>query len=332
VSNINEIAIRQEILAARLLEDDLNSLIKTFLSSQDVKQTSKQTYEKGLKRFMAWITEQGITRPTRENILAFKSYLEGQGLSSSTLSTYLVAVRKFFEWAEGKQYYLNVAKGIKGAKKTRGFRKDPLTVDQVKNLLKNMDRSTLQGKRDYSLLNLLIRTGLRTIEAIRAEVEDIRQEGGEAVLWIQGKGRDTKDDFVLLTHETLGPIYEYLQARGRAEDKDPLFTSLSHRNRNQKLTTRTIREIVKRNLREIGLDSERLTAHSLRHTAITLSLMGGATIQEAQALGRHSDINTTLIYAHNINRISHSPERKIDAILAGENREDQVMEVNPINI
>lgn len=138
-------------------------------------------------------------------------------------------------------------------------------------------------------------------------------------MWIQGKGRDTKDEFVLLTHESLAPIHDYLQARGRAEDKHPLFTSLSDRNRNQRLTTRTIREIVKHNLKGIGLDSERLTAHSLRHTAITLSLMGGATIQEAQALGRHSNINTTLIYAHNINRIAQAPERKIDAVLASGN-------------
>lgn len=182
-----------------------------------------------------------------------------------------------------------------------------------------VDRSTLQGKRDYSLLNLLVRTALRTVEVIRAEVGDIRQETGEAVLWIQRKGRDVKDEFVLLTQDTLKLLNEYLQTRGRVEDKAPLFASLSDRNRDERLTTRTIREIVKTNLKGIGLNNERLTAHSLRHTAITLSLMGGASIQEAQALGRHANINTTLIYAHNINRIAQAPERKIDALLASVN-------------
>lgn len=318
---MNEVTVRNEDQVASL-RGSLYSLIKQFLSSQDIKQTSKGTYENGLKRFMEWIAKEGKREPIREDILAFKGYLEAQGLSSFTLSTYLVAVRKFFEWAEGKKLYPNIARGIKGAKKTKGFRKDPLTVEQVKELLNGVDRSTLQGKRDYSLLNLLIRTGLRTIEAIRAEVGDIRQESGEAVLWIQGKGRDTKDEFVLLTQDTLRPINDYLNSRGRVEDREPLFTSLSDRNLNQRLTTRTIREIVKRNLKGIGLNNERLTAHSLRHTAITLSLMGGATIQEAQALGRlgrHANINTTLIYAHNINRIAQAPERKIDALLASAN-------------
>jgi len=331
---MNQLAIRTEAQVAPVLMrgnvtpllptmsprvDSLDSLIGRFLSAQDVKQTSKDTYRKGLERFFAWITEQDGANPTREDILAFKGYLDAQGLSSFTLSTYLVAVRKFFEWAEGMKYYPNIARGIKGAKKARGFRKDPLTVDQVKELLSRVDRSTLQGKRDYALLNLLIRTGLRTVEVIRADAGDIRQESGEAVLWIQGKGRDTKDEFVLLTQDTLKPLNEYLNSRGRVEDKAPLFTSLSDRNRDQRLTTRTIREIVKQNLKGIGLDNERLTAHSLRHTAITLSLMGGATIQEAQALGRHSNINTTLIYAHNINRIAQAPERKIDALLASVN-------------
>ncbi len=51
---------------------------------------------------------------------------------------------------------------------------------------------------------------IRTVEVFRGQVEDLRQEGGEAMLWIQGKGRDTKDDFVLLVEETLKPLREYL--------------------------------------------------------------------------------------------------------------------------
>jgi integrase/recombinase XerC/integrase/recombinase XerD len=65
----------------------------------------------------------------------------------------------------------------------------------------------------------------------------------------------------------------------------------------------------------MGIDDSRITAHSLRHTAITLSLLAGATPQEARAMARHADINTTLIYAHNINRIAQAPEKKIDEFL-----------------
>lgn len=55
-------------------------------------------------------------------------------------------------------------------------------------------------------------------------------------------------------------------------------------------------------MRNAGYDSDRLTAHSLRHTAITLSLKNGESLQEVQQFARHTNINTTLIYAHNLER------------------------------
>lgn len=194
---------------------------------------------------------------------------------------------------------------------------DPLTLPQVKELLSSIERASVLGQRDYALINLLIRTGLRTIEVIQADREDIRQQGGEALLFIRGKGRDEKDEFAVLTPETLKPIHEYMTARGNGKKDAPLFESQSDRNRGGRLTTRTLRNIIKGRLRTIGIDSDRLSAHSLRHTSITLALQAGATVQEAQALARHANINTTLIYAHNIDRLKDAPERKIDTLISG---------------
>jgi integrase/recombinase XerC/integrase/recombinase XerD len=305
--------------SAELSRAAIADLVEAFMASQDIAETSKAIYERALRPFTEWVVENGVLEPNRNDILAYKDHLKGKGLEALTISSYLVAVRKFFEWMESIGLYPNVARGIKGAKRTRGFRKQPLTTGQVRELLSHLAQDeTIEGKRDYAIVNLLVRTGLRTIEITRADVGDIRQEGGEAVLWIQGKGRDAKDDFVLLTDCTLKPIMAYLQARGAVKDSDPLFVSCSDRNGGQRLTTRTIRAIVKDSLRAIGLDSPKLTAHSLRHTAITLSLQAGASTQEARALARHADINTTLVYAHNIDRIAHAPERKIDALLESE--------------
>jgi integrase/recombinase XerD len=283
-----------------LVKGGVSGLGERFLASQDVKASSRHTYERGLRQFALWLSTQEVQNPSRETILAYKRHLQNRGLSPLTLSSYLVVVRKFFEWMEGTKLYPNVARGVKGAKQTRNFRKDPLTAGQVIELLETMDRSTLQGKRDFAVVNLMVRTALRDVEITRANVEDIRQDSGEAVLWIQGKGRDSKDAFVLLTKGTLRPIRAYLRARGKGKDTDPLFCSHSNRNKNGRLTPRSISGIVKKHLRGIGL-----------------ALQGGATIQEAQALGRHANINTTLIYAHNINRIAQAPERKIDSVLAG---------------
>jgi integrase/recombinase XerC/integrase/recombinase XerD len=295
----------------------LPTALADFLRSRDIRPGSQSTYRRQLRQFFDWLLRENISRPVWEDILRFKAALEARGLSPLTISGYLVAVRQFFQWTDSKGLHPNIAKSVKVARRPRGFRREPLTTDQVKNLLAVIGRSTLLGKRDYALLNLLIRTGLRAIELVRANRGDIRQESGEAVLWIQGKGRDAKEDFVLLTPPTLGPLREYLAAAPGPDHPDlPLFASHSDRNPGGRLTCRTVSRIAKAHLRRIGLESRRLTAHSLRHTAITFSLLGGATLQEAQALGRHGDINTTLIYAHNIHRVHHAPERKIDALLA----------------
>jgi integrase/recombinase XerC/integrase/recombinase XerD len=279
-----------------------------------MKPMSKETYKKGIRRFMVWLKDRGVTNPDRSNILEYKADMLKR-YTACTASSYMTALKSFYVYLEGEKITPNIAAGIKGAKHQHGFRKDALTAKQAKQLLASIDTSTVTGKRNLAIINLLIRTGLRTIEAARANIEDIRSEAGEALLYIHGKGRDSKDAFVILTEGTLRPIKEYLNARGKTPDTSPLFASHSDRNNGERLTTRSISRIVKEELLAAGYNDNRLTAHSMRHTAVTLSLLGGATIQEAQALARHKNINTTLIYAHNINRIANAPERKVDSIL-----------------
>jgi len=308
---------------------DYSAIIDRFLLAHDIKPKSKETYRRALRQFFLYLETEGVTRPTRETLIAYKIYLIDKQLSAYTVSAYIIAVRKMFQWTESEHLYANIASQIKGQKKPKGFKKDALSVKQAQHLLTIMETDTLSGARDYALVNLLVRTGLRTIEATRADIEDIRQQGEQAVLFIQGKGRDSKDDIVILTEETLEPIRAYISMRGQGvKDSSPLFISHSDRNYGQRLTTRSVSRIVKEKLQASGLDDKRLTAHSLRHTAVTFSLIGGATIQEAQTLARHSDINTTLIYAHNLDRISKAPELKIDALLGDTRNVNNVYNVN----
>lgn len=297
-------------------QGSLESTIAQFLKSLDIRNSSKDTYKRQLHEFFLWVQREKLSAITREDLLRYKEHLNNEKeLAAFTIGGYLTAIRRFFERLESMKIYPNIAKGVKGPKRRRGFKKDSLTLDQAKLLLHSINRSTLTGKRDYAMLNLMIRTALRTIEIIRANREDISRQGGETVLFIHGKGRDGKDEIVLLTENTLLPLKEYFQARKSVRDQDPIFVSHSTKNFGRRLTTRSISRIVKNRLKAVDLDDARLTAHSLRHTAITFSLLAGATPQEARVMARHSDINTTLVYAHNINRIKQAPERKIDTFL-----------------
>jgi integrase/recombinase XerD len=290
----------------------VSGLMSSFLAALDIREVSKGAYRNGLERFLAWLESSAITQPDREDVIRFKVFLQDQGLSANTVNSYLVAVKGFFTYLEGIRKYPNVAKDVRGIKQPRGHLRESPTVSQVRRMLAQIDTSTVQGKRDFAAINLMARTGLRTIEVVRANVEDIKQEGGEALLFVQGKGRDSKDEFVLLTEASLGPILDYLSARGKVEPGEPLFASHSDRNAGQRLTTRTLREIAKSAFRSIGIDKKKLSAHSLRHFFATQSLKAGAPLLQVKEAMRHASIETTQKYLHNLDRVEHGAERYID--------------------
>jgi len=308
--------MKQEIERKENLEivsqKSFDTLTEKFLTSLEVTDSSKSTYRRQLRQFFSWLQDRSDL--TAQTFVEYKNaLLNEKKLTPLTVAGYLTAVRKFFSWLESEKIYPNIAK-VKSPKKPRGYRKDCLSKEQIRSSLATINRTAEKGLRDYAVFNLLVRTGLRTIEVARATIGDIRQESGQAVLYIQGKGRNEKDDFVLLTEEALTPIRDYLRAReqnGKLFDDDPLFSSESNRNGGQAMTTRSLSRIVKNALRSSGNDSKRLSAHSLRHTAITLSIAGGASLQQVQSMARHADPKTTMVYLHNIERVKAGAEKYI---------------------
>ncbi len=300
----------EERPAARTL--DMPALIEDFLAAQDVRPISKEVYRKGMERFFSWISSNGIQQPDRKAILRFKTFLIELGLSANTVNSYLVAVKQFFCYLEGSRIYPDIAKGVKGVKQPRGHLREALTTSQVKEMLAMVDASTVKGKRDFAMINLMARTGLRTIEIVRADAGDIRQQGGEALLFIQGKGRDSKDDFVLLMDPALKPLKRYLRARECNGQGSPLFVSLSDRNKGERLTTKTVRTLIKGYLRKVNIDSPKLCAHSLRHFFATHALKAGSPLLQVKEAMRHASIETTQKYLHNLERIENGAERFIE--------------------
>ena len=292
-------------------------IIGKWMASLDLASGTKETYLSGFKAFCWFVrsTSLDFDELTRDDVKSFKEYLvDEKKLKPATVSSYLASVRSFYAYSEDNGIE-NIAHRVKGVTDSRSFKKEPLTPDQARRLLASIDRSTEKGMRDFAILNLMLRTGLRDIEIVRANCKDIQTKAGVDVLYVQGKGRASKDNFVVLTPKALSPITTYLEKRGNVNELDPLFASVSSRNAGERLTVRSISRIAKSALRAIGIDDERYTAHSLRHTAITFSLLGGATERDAQQMARHANITTTMLYSHDIDRIKHAAEREIDNVL-----------------
>jgi integrase/recombinase XerC/integrase/recombinase XerD len=294
----------------------IEELVDSFVNSLDVKTSSKLLYRRTLKQFFNWVDKKRylLSEIARPQLLEYKEELLLSGLSSLTVGSYITSLRRFYEWAEANKFYPNVAKGIKTPKRKQQFKKQPLLPAQATALL-----SYYQGKalRDYAIVSLLLRTGLRTIEAIRANVEDIIFKGSQRVLLVQGKGRDERDNFVLLTDKAYQPIAQYLATRGNISGSEPLFISTSNNSKGERLTTRTISYIAKEGLRAIGLNERAFTAHSLRHTTAVNILRAGGSLETAQFTLRHSNPATTQIYTATLNeerRLQNSGEALIDSL------------------
>ena len=315
MNDLSLIEVKKSTNSAIVNQEFSANLFNDFFKFLDVSEKTRSTYQRALRQLFKFFAEHGINNPSRDDLINFKKSLENAGRKPATIGLYLASARRFFAWTEQRGIYPNVSEGIKAPKQERGHKRDFFGASQLKNILSDIDRSTLEGKRNFAIMTLMITGGLRTIEITRANIEDLRTLGDCTVLYVQGKGRKDRTEFVKISAQVMTAINDYLKARGHVENTAPLFASVSKRNKGGRLTTRTISGVCKNAMIAAGFNSSRLTAHSLRHSAVTLSIMAGASIQEAQAFARHANISTTTIYAHTVDRIKSMCEQSIsDAI------------------
>ena len=295
-------------------DDSWRLLLEMFLNSQDISIKSRQTYSWALMRYFDWLKKTGrrLNSLTPADIVGYKSYLLGRKLSSLTVSAYISALRQFYSWTEVSLFYPNIARSVKAPRIKKGFVKAPLSQEQASRLLHHLKEKSL---RNYAIVNLILRTGLRTIEVSRLDVKDIVFRKGKRVLLVWGKGMSAKDSLVILNDPARKPIKEYLQTRKATKGKDPLFITDGKGHRGERLSTRSIQDICKQSMRAIGLDSHEYSAHSLRHTTGCLILKNGGDMKDVQRVLRHSSPVTSQIYTATIEeevRLQKNPEALLD--------------------
>lgn len=298
-----------------------SDLFRRFIAYTDREPTTTKGYITCLRQFANWITTTGRTQPEREDILAYKEYLNGETfgrsgaepLKAGTKQQYLRAVKHFFKWTAAEGIYPNIADNIHGVKISHEtHKKDALDREAVKIIADHIDRSTESGKRLYAMYLLCISCGLRTIEINRANIEDIKQNGSRTYLYLQGKGHSEHDQPVLVIPEVKEALHEYLQSRtDRPAAKSPLFVSTSNRSKGKRIAPTTISTMLKDALVSAGYDSDRLTAHSLRHTSGTGAYKATGNIYLAQKHQRHADPSTTEIYVHAEEREERNTEQQV---------------------
>ena len=305
---------------------EYENLINQFFKERELSEKSKQSYKVNLNQFWKWLSEKDwfhlfINKQLNKNhLLAYKEFLKEGKLSARTINSYLVSLRQFFSFLVSYDLYpVNPLANIKSVKiEQQGHSKDELSSNQVLDILGSIERESLIGKRDYAVNILKYFCALRDIEVTRALVSDIRTRKGKYILQVHGKGRNETDkgiEFVILMEPVYRAILDYLSSSGRTLNSKG-FLFLPHGNKSkEKLTTKTIQRIITKPLKELGYKTNSITSHSTRHTAISLAIEAGASLEEAQILARHKDPKTTQIYIHRKNRFAENAESKIYKLL-----------------
>ncbi len=306
------------------LREDYEGLLQDFLKNKDAKVSSKDTYRKNILQFFLYLEDQEIELAAceRATILGYKAHLlqqvQANNFSLLTADNYLNAVKVFISWLYLEDKLPNITKDfgtqISINAEYEGFKKEPLEPDQVKLLLESakavIENATrpqhrLAYIRNHAMIYLMVSTGVRSITITRMLIQDITFLHGTPIIYVQRKGRDDKDDFVILEATTHKIINDYLKTRFQVEStndlttlqrQEPLFASHSNRNNGGAISCDLIRHLVKQHLRNIGLDGKVFSTHSLRHTYGMLQLqLTNDIFQVAENMG-HKQLSSTKKY------------------------------------
>ena len=254
-------------------------------------------------------------------------YRSGKALSitckPATVRLYMQSVKQLFKWTAAEGIYPDIAANVHSPK-VRGdiHKKDAFTPAEVfaieksiearaeertaaqarfaKDTAGRLQRSTEQGKRLYAMYLLAVNAGLRTVEISRANIKDLETKSGQTWLYIWGKGHSEADQRKPIAPEVYEAIKDYLNSRtDHPVASSPLFVSTGNRSHGKRIATTTISTMLKSAMVQAGFNSERLTAHSLRHTAGTAVQELTGNLYTTQHYMRHANPATTEIYLHN---------------------------------
>lgn len=322
---------------------NIEPLFCSFVAYVDGSEQTTATYLRNLRQFAKWLYYRNITRPeqiTRETIIEFRDDMLTR-CKPGTVSQYLRTVKAFISWGTledifPKDFSRNVKppkiKKVIGTPKKK--RLQPFEVLEIEESIRagalealetaytskkdsagKMARATEQGKRLFAMYLLAVNNGLRVVELSRARVKDLEIERGQGYLYIWGKGHIEADTRKPLAPEVLEALEDYLKSRSdKAPRSAPLFVSTGNRSGGKAIAPTTISAMLKEAMKEAGYNSERITAHSLRHTAAQNALAAsGNNIIETQLYMRHESPRTTEEYIETSQEIE---QKQIDLAIA----------------
>lgn len=288
---------------------DWQELQRRYLSYIDVAKKTVETYDIAIRQFAKYMNGLGEKNPTRDHIIAFRESLK-ENHSVATVNSYLIALRNFFKFLEYEGIYKNITENVKGLQDTDIHKREALSVAVCQKLI-----NATQDLREKTIIMITLSCGLRANELVNIRLEDFKEIEGQTRLYVLGKGRAYKQDFVIVPDDLKGLISQYIETYGIT---DYLFVSASRNSKGKSLTPTSIRNIVNAVYERVGIKSETVVFHSLRHSFATISIENGEDIREVSLALRHKSIATTERYLHDLEMKNNKCSNTVLSMVKGE--------------
>lgn len=260
---------------------------------------SQRIYRLDLIHFWKWVREQDIDYQYMKESDArhYKTHLQEQFAKATAQRMLSVAKLLFLKLMNRGLLTYNPFAEIKPFRLSNESSHMSLSIEQVRDLLASVNVATEKGMRDYSILSLLVRTGLRRAECVAINVGDLGKERGHNIVTIQ-HGKGDKRRKVKIPNEVFHTLEEYMKTRKVNALSDPLFVGFDRRSQyaGKRISDKVIERIAREYGKKIGIVRPPLTPHDLRATFITLALEGKAPLTKVQYAAGHADPRTTERY------------------------------------
>jgi integrase/recombinase XerD len=278
--------------------EDFEICLSAFLRDARIRNLSSHTlryYRNELIALQGILEAQTLpTRPDRislevlrQNVILYM--METMGLKETTINTRLRAIRAFFNFltregmiAENPAAELKLIKAKKEIVET-------FTREQVRDILRQTDQATFTGFRDYTILLLLLETGIRAREITEIAVKDIRWEDGQ--IRINGKGY--KERLVPIQSTMKLQLKKYIAVRGDTPN-DSLFVTID----DKPITIRQIQNRISKYGRMANIKNVRCSPHTFRHTFAKMSVQNGADVFTLQKVLGHTSLEMVRNYVN----------------------------------
>lgn len=305
------------------VQSELSTKVSQYLEYLEVERGSSpltiRDYKHYLTRFIDWLKKEGIRLGLRdinpEIVRQYRVYLSrlpgtlqgqsfkgggAQNLSRKTQGYHVIALRSFLRWLIKNDYAVMSPDKIDLPKVTEREVKF-LSGEQVDRMLNAPSLSTIQGKRDKAILEVLFSTGLRVSELCNLDRDKVNLETRE--FGVTGKGGKVR--VVFLSARAVKYLDEYIKVRD--DHFRPLF--IHHKGKSDpstpdekmRLTPRSVQRMIKRYGEKMKLPID-VTPHVMRHSFATDLLMAGADLRSVQEMLGHKNVSTTQIYTHVTNK------------------------------